>query len=288
MPDEAARQEYMTKWQTEFIEDPPQIPCFYPYYVMLHNPDVTGWKSWRVEGGSSFDATYELQYAGKTLDDDVTVTFATGTDTALTRGWNPFFTNGAPWRGMHHGLTTQIQTETGFEVGSLIAESWEWSEDFMSMTFHLRDDVTWHDGTPLTAEDVVFSVDAALDPETGSVLTGDFGPVVDHAEAIDYHTVVIYVQKQYPDLAGLMGTYHFYVVPKHILEDVPHSEWKTDITNTEGGFLPGVGPYKYSEWSREEFWVLEAYDNYFGGRHLVDKMVFRVIPEPSTALAVLF
>ncbi len=282
---ETARQNYMTEWQKIFIEDPPQIPCFNPYYVVLHNPELSGFKAWRVEGGPSFDATYELQYAGKTLDDDVTITWAVESDTGLLRGWNPFYTDGAPYRGCHHGLTTQIMTEKGYEVGPLLAESWEWSEDFMSMTFHLRDDVTWHDGTPFTAEDVVFSVDAALDPATGSVLTGDFGPVVDHAEALDDHTVVVYVKKPYPDLAGLMGTYHFYVVPKHILGDVPHSEWKTHATNTESGLLPGVGPYTTGEWVREDHWILEAYDDYFGGRHLIDRIVFKVIPDPSTALA---
>jgi len=281
------RKELMYKWQEIFAEDPAFILGFYPYYVVLHNPKVSGFQAWRVEGTEAWDMYYELSYAGKQEEDFTSIKILATGDVGLITGWNPFFTDGGAWRGMHHGLTSMVETPEGYQVAPLIAESWEWSEDFMSMTFYLRDDVYWHDGVKLTAEDVVFSVDAALDPATGALLTGDFAPVVDHAEALNETTVKVYLKDLYPDLAGLFGTYHFYVVPKHILGDVPHSEWRTHETNVEADILPGVGPYKFKEWVKGEYWTLEAYDNYFGGRPFVDEIIRVIIPDVTTALAAL-
>jgi len=284
---ETKRRELMYEWQRIFVEDPPVILCFYPYFVVLHNPKITGFQAWRVCGSEGFDMYYDLNYEGKTEDDFIYIKWMTSVDTGLTRGWNPFFVDGHPAWASFHGLLSMVETEKGYKLAPLIAKSWEWSEDCMSMTFYLRDDVYWHDGVKLTAEDVVFSIEAALDPATGATISGDLIPVIDHAEALNETTVVIYLKEIYPDLPCLMSTYHFFVVPKHVLGNVPHSEWKTHETNTEGGKLPGCGPYKFKEWVKGQYWVLEAFDGYFGGRPFIDEIIFRVIPDVSTALMAL-
>jgi len=286
--DEEERRELIWKWQEIFVEDPPKILNFYPYWVLIHNKKLSGFQGWRIEGWQQFDDKYNLRYEGKTFDDYVSIVAHTSSDVGLTVGWNPFFTDGAPYRGVHTGILTMGEGPIGFEIQPFIAKSWEWSEDFMSMTFYLRDDVYWDDGVKMTAEDVVFSVDAALDPATGSLLTGDFAPVVDHAEALNETTVKVYLKDLYPDLAGLFVTYHFYVVPKHVLGNVPHSEWRTHETNLEGGKLPGLGPYIFKEWVKNDYWTLVKSETFFGkDATFIDEITYRVIPDAMTALAAL-
>ena len=81
-----------------------------------------------------------------------------------------------------------------------LAETWEASEDGLTYTFHLRDDATFHDGTPVTAEDVVFS----LELYQNSSYQNSFVNGLDYAEATDDHTVVCHLTIPYaPFLLGI-------------------------------------------------------------------------------------
>ena len=78
-----------------------------------------------------------------------------------------------------------------------LATSWEASEDGMLWTFHLRDDVTFHDGRPLTADDFVWSITRLLDPETGAPQAGRLRSV-SHAVAPDATTLEIHMKEPFP------------------------------------------------------------------------------------------
>ncbi|MGB4639867.1 MAG: ABC transporter substrate-binding protein, partial [Caldicoprobacterales bacterium] len=80
-----------------------------------------------------------------------------------------------------------------------LAESWDISDDGMVWTFHLKKGVKFHDGTPLTAEDVAWCIEKIIDPETGSPAQSDFA-AVKGAKAVDNHTVEIHLKHPFPNL----------------------------------------------------------------------------------------
>ena len=72
-----------------------------------------------------------------------------------------------------------------------LAESWDFSEDGLTWTFHLRDDVLFHDGTPMTAQDYVWTFNRAMDPELGSpTQAGMMASVSDYSAPDDYTLVI--------------------------------------------------------------------------------------------------
>jgi peptide/nickel transport system substrate-binding protein len=156
-------------------------------------------------------------------------------------------------------------------VGEL-AESWEISPDGLEITFRLRDGVRWHDGAPFSAEDVRFTYETMVDPETPTAYAEDFRQV-ELLEVLDPLTVrVRYGQPFAPALISWsMG-----IVPRHLLGGV-------DLTTTELARRPvGTGPYRFVEWRTAEQIVLEANDDYWGGRPFIDRYIYRIIPDPST------
>ena len=106
-----------------------------------------------------------------------------------------------------------------------LAERFEYSEDGLALTFYLRDNVYWQDGVKLTAEDVAWTIDTILDPDTLSSQYGDYSSLIKSVEVIDETTVTLHLYTPAPDLLTvLIGPWGGAICPKHILEDVPHSE----------------------------------------------------------------
>ncbi len=152
-------------------------------------------------------------------------------------------------------------------VGSL-AESWEISDDACCYTFHLRDDVSFHDGTPLTAEDVVFSMDlcAASEAQSGNI------DGYDHAEAVDEHTVKIYTISPFsPFLNNLTQVI---IASKSYYESAGEDAFAQEPV--------GCGPYKFVSHSEGDKVVLEAYDNYYLGEAAIKNVTFKVISDMSS------
>ena len=127
----------------------------------------------------------------------------------------------------------------------LLAESWESSDDGLEWTFHLREGVTWHDGEPFTADDVVFTTDyikgkASISPIGSSWYnTG----VINSVEALDDYTVVITLNYPYAPFMQQVAAV-IPIMPKHIWEDV---EDPSKYMEDEAAI--GTGPF-----------ILEDYD----------------------------
>jgi len=141
------------------------------------------------------------------------------------------------------------------------------------ITFHLRDDVLWHDGVPFTSEDVVFSYEVVMDERTNTVRRPLFEPVK-RVEALDPWTVRVRYKRPYvPGLENWgMG-----IIPKHILEG-------KDINKAPFNRKPiGTGPFRFEEWVTAERVVLKANERYFEGRPYLDKVSFRIVPENAIA-----
>lgn len=157
-------------------------------------------------------------------------------------------------------------------VGDL-AESWEVSPDGLQITFKLRRGVTWHDGHPFTARDVLFGLQTITNPNTPTAYAEDFRQV-EKAEALDDYTFRVTYEK--PFAPALTSWGNLVVLPKHLLEG-------KDVAKSELGRRPvGTGPYRFREWISRDRVILEANPNYFEGRPYLDRYVIRVIPDLAT------
>lgn len=173
--------------------------------------------------------------------------------------------NGLVYSGLlRYGKTYEIEPE--------LAESWEVSPDNLTITFHLRKGVKWHDGAPFTAADVLFTYRLMIDPKTPTAYGEDFRQV-SRAEALDPHTFRVSYAR--PFAPGLMS-WGFPIHPQHLLEG-------QEITKSPLSRRPvGTGPYRFVEWSAGEKVVLESNPDYFEGEPYLRRVVYRIIPDSTT------
>ncbi|NLC71917.1 MAG: peptide-binding protein [Desulfuromonadaceae bacterium] len=158
------------------------------------------------------------------------------------------------------------------EIEGDLAESWQISPDHLTLTFHLRQGVTWHDGTPFTSADVLFTYRLYIDPKTPTAYAERYRQV-ERAEAPDPYTFVVTYRKP---LASALSSWALDIHPRHLLEGV-------EITRSPLSAEPvGTGPFVFKEWRRGERIVLEANPDYYEGRPYLNRVVFRVIPDPTT------
>ncbi|HEX6925762.1 MAG TPA: ABC transporter substrate-binding protein [Longimicrobiaceae bacterium] len=176
-------------------------------------------------------------------------------------------------------FTPLIRYDESLSPQPYLAESWELTDS--SVTFHLRDDVRWHDGELVTAEDVKFTFDLAKNPETASLLGSAYLNQVRSATVIDSFTVRFDFDA--PHAQALDG-FWWAPVPRHLLADVAPAQMSQAPFNQRP---VGSGPFRFVSWERNQRLVLEANDSFpagLGGRPYLDRVVFRVIPEPTTMI----
>jgi peptide/nickel transport system substrate-binding protein len=174
-----------------------------------------------------------------------------------------------------------LEYDENFEPVPHLARSWELNEDTTALTFHLRDDIYWHDGVKTTAEDLKFSYDLARDPNTAFPNTA-FWTHYGAAEAVDSFTFRIAME---PHAEYLDPWRTFAPVPKHLLEGVPAAEIRNHPYSTTRPV--GNGPFKFVSRAVGQNWVFEANENHpeeLGGRPYVDRLVYRAIPEPVSLI----
>ncbi|MCJ7824714.1 MAG: ABC transporter substrate-binding protein [Anaerolineales bacterium] len=163
-----------------------------------------------------------------------------------------------------------------------MAESWEISDDFLTYTFTLRDDLMWDDGTPLTSADFKFTFDKMMDPDNEFPYRDNFD-FIESYEAPDERTLVVKVEEKFcPALEGVDAVQP---LPKHIWENL---NWKDPEKNPEI-MHPSVasGPFKLKEWAKDDHIIFEANDSYFRGRPKIDTYTIRIIPEQQIAYTML-
>lgn len=153
-----------------------------------------------------------------------------------------------------------------------LAEKWDIEDEGLTIVFHLRKNVFWHDGYPFTAADVEFTYQKLIDPNVRTPYSGDFERVKS-LQVLDPYTVkVIYKEPFAPGLSS----WGMPIIPKHILE-------KEDLNNTSFSRKPvGTGPYKFKSWSPQEKIELQSNHQYFERRPCIDRYIYRIIPDDAT------
>ena len=159
-----------------------------------------------------------------------------------------------------------------------LAESWEVSDDGRLYTFKLRKGVKFHNGQEMTAEDAKFAMDYTMNPKNGargySVLK-----IVDRVEAADKYTLKVYIKNASPGfLYTLTEIQTFSVVPK---ESLPEGVRKIKR------YPVGTGPFKFVEWQPKQRIVLERFDDYWGHKAFVDKVIMRPIKDATIRMTAL-
>jgi peptide/nickel transport system substrate-binding protein len=159
-----------------------------------------------------------------------------------------------------------------------LAEAWDISADGRIITFTLRQDVTWHDGQPMDAVDVHFTLDRmrAL-PHTTTALLSDLRHVAGIATP-DTHTVVMSLTERY---APLLAELTMPILPRHLLEDKDFGTfnfWDEPV---------GTGPFQLERLDRGHSVILERYNGYYRGAPLLDYIVFLGAADSDIALQAL-
>jgi peptide/nickel transport system substrate-binding protein len=179
---------------------------------------------------------------------------------------------------LHNGLVNYAGTFT--KPVPELAESWEIAPDGKAMTFHLRRDVTWHDGKPFTSADVKFTIEQVIKVyhSRGRAVFANVSTV----ETPDDYTARFVLASPAPYIMWALHASETPMVPKHIYEG-------TDILNNPANNAPiGTGPFRFKEWQRGNYILYERNPSYFRpGQPYLDRLVFRVIPDAG-ARAVAF
>ena len=163
-----------------------------------------------------------------------------------------------------------------------LAQSWAISPDGLTYTFELQKGVTWQDGKPFSADDVVFSADKflrAVHPRVRPILN----KYLESVTALNPQTVQFKLKTPFAPFISLFGTDNILVVPKHIYDI------NTDYASNPANQHPiGTGPFMFEKWDRGSDIVLVRNPHYWKpGLPYLDKIVFRVIPD-SASRAVAF
>jgi peptide/nickel transport system substrate-binding protein len=153
-----------------------------------------------------------------------------------------------------------------------LADSWETSEDGLTWTFHLNEDAKWHDGEPVTSEDVAYTFNRILEEEQGLYI--DYVRQIESIETPDEHTVVFTTKEPSVQMLSML----VYILPKHIWKDVPANETKT----FENEPAIGSGPFQAVEWKKGQFVRLKANPDYFRGASHVDEVIFQLYDNDDT------
>jgi len=155
----------------------------------------------------------------------------------------------------------------------------------METTWAIKPNARWHDGTPFTTADLVFTLQAGRDRDLALTAYPGYA-FIDAIDAADERTATVRWKRPFIE-ADLLFTYEFALpLPKHLLEatyttdkasllDLPY--WTTDFV--------GAGPFRVREFARNSHMVLQAYDQYVLGRPRVDEIVIRFISDPNALIA---
>ncbi len=184
------------------------------------------------------------------------------------RQWNP--DSYTVYRNIYDNVITR---DGSGKIVPQLAKSWKAISDTV-MEFQLRDDVTFHDGSKLTADDVVFSVKRITDPEFKSPQLGQFNKIVE-AKATAPHTVQLTTGGPYPVLLAQL-----------VKLSVVSKAYAEKVGNEELNLKPmGSGPYKFVEWRKGVKVVLERNDGYWRGKPPFAKVEFAAVPDTATRIA---
>lgn len=195
---------------------------------------------------------------------------------------------------VHAGLGVEddlgnIRPQLAEAVPSLENGLWRLSPDGrMETTWRIREGATWHDGTPFTADDILFTARVGQDKDLA--LFGQLAyDSVEAVEAPDPKTVVVRWSRPFIEADTMfsgVGNFQAVPLPRHLLEQ-PYLENKGNFLNLSywNEAYVGAGPFRLKEWVQGSHATVEAYEGYVLGRPRIDEIEVKFIPDPTTLVA---
>ena len=161
------------------------------------------------------------------------------------------------------------------------------SEDGLTITYKLRPEAQWSDGTPVTAQDAVFTYEMIMSEKNASYSRYPWDTYVESVTAVDDHTLQIKLTSPYADWATSFFVGLSRVIPKHILQPVFEKDGTLD--NAEWNRLPtvGSGPFNLVEYEPASHLIFEANENYWRGRPKLDEIHMRLVEDRAAQMAAL-
>ncbi|MEM8551431.1 MAG: ABC transporter substrate-binding protein [Pseudomonadota bacterium] len=160
-----------------------------------------------------------------------------------------------------------------FEPG--ILTEWGWTDENTKIRMVVRDGVTWHNGDPLTAEDVVWSLERAGNADTGNPIQFVWSKVGNFQ--IDGNVITADVLEYEPTLFKWMAFLTGYVLPKNYYEEVGAEGFAANPI--------GSGPYMVDEFQQNAFVRLKANPNYWGGTPAYETVIIKFVPDATSRVA---
>jgi peptide/nickel transport system substrate-binding protein len=207
-----------------------------------------------------------------------------------------FSTSGFEQQVIRLVLGSIVKLNDTLEPVADLAESWEVAEDSKGVTFVLREGLIWSDDTPLTVDDIIFTMERAIDSRTGSILKGRLANIEGAAAyadqtaetitgltKVDDRTLTITLAK--PDSAFIttLSTFSgFNVLPKHVLAEVAPEALKENAFTMAP--TVGAGPYTFVRYETDQYAELVVNPKYWGPVPAVER-IFMTIATPDVAVA---
>lgn len=230
-----------------------------------NNADGTATEA--VQGKDSAGGGNAAQSVAGSAD---TVIVAMSPSSEPAAGFNPCINWGCG-EHCHEPLiqSTLIRTNVDMEFENDLATDYSVSEDGLTWTFHIRDDVKFTDGEPLTASDVAFTFNTALaTPNSEADLS-----MLDSVEALDDTTVIFHMSKPYNAFLYTLAV--FGIVPEHCYDEAAYGENPV-----------GSGRYILTQWDKGQQVVLEANPDYYGDEVQMKKVIVLFMEEDAALAAV--
>jgi peptide/nickel transport system substrate-binding protein len=182
--------------------------------------------------------------------------------------------------GLIYDQLVGTDPRTGQPAPTGLADSWDVAPDGRTYTFHLNTDARWQDGVDVTAADVQFSFDALANPDVGSSYTQSFLDATESWRAIDDDTFEVVAKEP---LVTFLYDLVTWVIPRHVWEKVPASEWRTDpgATGQDPARVIGSGSFRFREWLPGERVTLDRNDDYYGKVPYLDSYTLLVWPDQT-------
>jgi len=179
-------------------------------------------------------------------------------------------------------FSSLLQTGKDGQLENDLAESYEISEDKLTYTFHIKQNVFWHDGEKLTADDIVYTIKTIQDQSYSSPLIANWQGV--RIEKVDDYTVSFILKNTY---APFLNNLTFGILPKHLWEQTTSSQFLLNELN----FQPiGSGPYKFSKLKKDKNGKIISIElarngNYYGAEPNIENIIFKFYETEDEAIS---
>ncbi len=167
-----------------------------------------------------------------------------------------------------------LQPDDTAMYGPRLAESHEFSDDGLTFTMQLREDVVWHDGAGFTSDDVLASFETIMDPDFGAFSQTGWDQIEDF-NVVDDYTIELTLGGVYAPFVASIGD--TFIISRSIIDE------GYEHFREEFGRAPwGTGPFHFEEWSSGEQVRVSANPDYWGGAPALDEIIYRFVPSSNT------